>query len=597
MNFKIKPRIPALCFFALCMLLLGVFKADLLYHMEQFSLFSSKPDFLVKFFEQPGGLLTLCGTFLTQFCHYPLLGALILTAILFLLAYVVRKSVGLEGRTAVLAFIPALFLVLFVTRFDYSIYHQKTYGMVYSQALGFLAAMSIFLLYKKVFAGKKYGCVLTALAASAGYLLFGIYGIFAAVLITISSFQNKENRWANLAATVILGAALPYLCANASGFFPRVNRQFTYFAGTPCLDFVENFICFVPLILTGVALIALLFCKGLKKNAVYIITAVSVLLVIGGSNLDPNFNAVMKMERAVGNRNWDKALKVAARHDNPTRVQVLYRDVALYNKGLLTEQMFTYPDGSAPLKSHAYMPVSMVCGTPVFYYTGMFNNCDQITMELSTAYSKNIHYYKYQTLTAIISGEWDIARKYLNMISGSWFERKWVKRYSAFVDNPESMEKDMEYQMLRPLQNCDAGDYDGETTVEKAMYNHFSVLKPANEFQFEWQMAMLMMQKSVEDFIYLFFEYHESLGNHHITRGNAQALALFGGLLGNGDLMQDIVSTLSAQQLILRQFSQFANGLNAFQDMGGPDAQKWAKEHYPGTYWYYYYFINDLKSN
>ena len=102
-------------------LFLWLLKGDLLYHMEQYSYFSFHGDFPVKFFEQPGGLLSLLGAFLTQFCHFPVLGALVIALSFSLLAYLVRKAFRLEGKKAWLALVPSLFLLLFITRLDYTI--------------------------------------------------------------------------------------------------------------------------------------------------------------------------------------------------------------------------------------------------------------------------------------------------------------------------------------------------------------------------------------------------------------------------------------------------------------------------------------------
>ena len=107
-------------------LVLALFKTDLLYHLEQFSLFCADGDYLRAFFEQPGGMLALAGAFLTQFCHFPVLGAALFGLCLSLLSWLVGKAFDLEGRAAWLSVLPALFLLLFVTRLDYSIYLFRT---------------------------------------------------------------------------------------------------------------------------------------------------------------------------------------------------------------------------------------------------------------------------------------------------------------------------------------------------------------------------------------------------------------------------------------------------------------------------------------
>ena len=247
---------PLACFAVLSLALLAGFKADLLYHMEQYSLFGSGREFLASFFEQPGGLLALAGAFLTQFCHFPLLGALLLTALLCLLALVVAKTFGLEGRNEWLAYIPSLFLVLFVTRLDYSIYLQKTYGLVYSQALGFLATTALVFLYKRSIRGKKESWLFPALVVIVGYPLIGAYALAAAVLVALEALRSGAARWASLGVALAAGAAVPLLCANVGALYPRINRHFAFWEGLPYMEFTGNFMCQLPLILAFAALAA-----------------------------------------------------------------------------------------------------------------------------------------------------------------------------------------------------------------------------------------------------------------------------------------------------------------------------------------------------
>ena len=153
-------------------LFLVLFKTGLLYHLEQYSLFCPKGEYLRSFFEQPGGVLALVGAFLTQFCHFPVLGAALFALCLCLLTWLTGKAFGLEGKAAWLATLPALFLLLFVTRLDYSIYLFKTYGLLFSQVLGYTAVAGLVLVYRKCFLGRRCAPVFPALVILAGYPLF-----------------------------------------------------------------------------------------------------------------------------------------------------------------------------------------------------------------------------------------------------------------------------------------------------------------------------------------------------------------------------------------------------------------------------------------
>lgn len=587
---------PLACFAAISMIMLVGFKADLLYHMEQYSLFGWGKEFLAAFFEQPGGLLALLGAFLTQFCHFPLLGALLLTALLCLLALVVAKTFGLEGKKEWLAYIPSLFLVLFVTRIDYSIYLQKAYGLVYSQALGFLAATALLLLFKKCVQGKKAAWLFVAGVIVLGYPLIGAFALVAAVLVVLESFRSGKGRWTSLATTLVAGAAVPMLCSHLHGLYPRMNRQFAYFMGFPYMDFVSTFMCQLPLVLAFAALAVLVFADSFGKKVPVSAFVVCALALIGLTNWDGDFNAALKMERAVGSRDWDKVLKVAARRQKPTRALVEYRNIALYNKGELTEKMFTYPDGGTRLKTPAEIPVSMVCSVPVQYWCGMVNSCERSCMEFSTSYSKNIFYYKFQTMSALIKGDYDLAAKYMEVVKDNWFQGAWVRRYQTFLDSPQTMAADKEYQMLIPLLDFAGAQADLATSLEAGMMHHYAYLDYVNEYAYEWQMAMILMQKNEPYFLKLFFDRYDNYNLTSVTKGVAEAAALIGGVSGDDGLLADIAEATAKRQDILRQFGSFANAMNLARDIDDPATIERFRSRYGGTYWFYYFFVNDIPS-
>ena len=573
-------------------LFLVLFKTGLLYHLEQYSLFCPKGEYLRSFFEQPGGVLALVGAFLTQFCHFPVLGAALFALCLCLLTWLTGKAFGLEGKAAWLATLPALFLLLFVTRLDYSIYLFKTYGLLFSQVLGYTVAAGLVLVYRKCFLGRRCAPVFPALVLLAGYPLFGSFSLIAAVLMALTALREGKLGLIELAVTLILGAAVPWLCRELPWVFPRIHRNFVYFAGFPYKEFVENGICQVPLILAFAAMAALCFLRKARGFAVPALVLAAVLAVGAGSNWDSGFRTVLGMERAVSQQDWDQVLKLAKKERTPNRIHVLYRNIALYGKGTLTEEMFRYPDGDAPLRSKAVFPISYICAAPVLYYCGMPNPCDRLAMEYSSTFCKNIHFYKYQAKTALLSGEYDLARKYLDMVDANWFQGKWVRRYRAFLDNPALMDEDPEFQRLRPLLQGAWTKYDAVAPLEEMLWAQFADPGYVNESVFEWQAACYLTRKDAERTLYCVFNRHELLPDAPVGTALAEGAALFASQSGDLDMMRELVGVLSSRQQVLRTFSQFSNALNAAGDLRSEKTKERFQARYEGTYWYYYYFMD-----
>lgn len=575
-------------------LFLVFFKTGLLYHLEQFSLFCPKGDWLRMFFEQPGGVLALAGAFLTQLAHYPVLGAALFALLLCLLTFLTEKAIGLEGRAVWLSTLPALFLLLFITRLDYSVYLFRTYGLLYSQVLGFCVASALVLLYRKCFLGKRSGPLFVAAVVIIGYPLFGAFALLSALLMALLALRKQG--FTELAVALLLGASVPWLCRELPWIFPRIHRKYVYFAALPYMEFLDNFICLVPLILAGAATIALCFLRKAGRIAVPVLLGGTLLIVVGGSYWDRGFHTVLAMEKAVSQQDWDKVLKLAQKEKDPNRIHVLYRDVALYQKGALTEKMFQYPDGDAPLHTRAPFPISNICGVPVLYYCGMINPCDRLAMEYSSTFCKNIHYYKYQAKTALVSGEYELARKYLDMVDVNWFEGKWVRRYRAFLENPALMDADEEFQRLCPLLRDVPTEFEASGPLQEMLYAHFANPEYVNESVFEWQAAFYLIQKDADRTLDCLFGRLEQNPEAPIGTALAEGAALFASETGDPDLMRALTSVLANKTSVLKRFSKFGSDANNARDLESKKTQEWFADRYKGTYWYYYLFV-DVNTN
>lgn len=573
-------------------LFLILFKTGLLYHLEQYSLFCPKGDYLRSFFEQPGGVLALIGAFLTQFCHYPVLGAALFALLMCLLTFLTEKAFALEGKAVWLSTLPALFLLLFITRMDYSVYLFRTYGLLYSQLLGFCATSALILLYRKFFLGKRFSPLFVAAVVLIGYPLFGAFALLAALLMALLALQEGKQGFIDLALVLLLGFAVPWLCGNWSGVFPRIHRKFVYLAAFPYMEFPDNFICLVPLILAASATVALCFLRKVGRVTVTVLVAVTLLLVAGGSNWDRGFHTVLGMEKAVSRQDWDKVLKLAKKEKNPNRVHVLYRNVALYETGALLEKMFQYPDGDAPLHTLAQFPISNICGVPVLYYCGMINPSDRLAMEYSSTFCKNIHYYKYQAKTALVSGEYELARKYLDMVDANWFQGDWTGRYRAFLDNPALMDADKEFQRLRPLLRNNPKDFEASGPLQEMLFAHFENPDYVNEAYYEWQTAFYLIQKDADRTLYSLFNRLDLVPDAPVGMAVAEGAALFGSESGDMEVMRAITSVLRNRNSVLQRFTQFSKAANNTRDSDSEETKEWFAAHYGGTYWYYYLFVD-----
>jgi len=587
-----KFRIKNIIFGAACAAVLFALRSNLLYHMEQFSMFTGSGEQLAAFMEQPGGALQLAGAFLTQFCHFPLVGAVLIALCLCILAALTDEAFKLDRMAWPMAFLPSLFLLLFIMRLDYSVYIMKEYGLLFSQILGLTVSVGIVIIYRKWLTNSKLRTAFIPLMVIVGFPLFGMYAPLGALLIVIC---EKESRLANLVSAIVISATLPVLCACIPGIYERANLNYIFFAGFPCIEFPGQFLSSVfPIILAIISLPVLAFSSnaGWKISVPTAVTAIAIVAVF--SNWDKDLATVLDMERAVCEERWDDIIKEAKKSEETTRAQVLYRNIALFQKGRLTEDMFTYPEVSRDMETG--IDIGFICAAPALHFCGMVNSCDRLAMEASASFSKNLFYTKLLARDAIARGENDLAKKYISIVDDCWFQRAWVRKHLAFLSNQENMKKDRTFSSILSLMQQESTKFDVVEPVESMIRRNFSTADYINEDVYEWQMATFLTWKDSKTPVYCMFNRQEMFPNAHITKGIAEAMALFVSMTEDRDMMVSLVNVMSSQRNVLKNFSGFSNDINRTVDMKSKKTEEYFRKHYGRSYWMYYYFNENTES-
>ena len=213
-------------------------------------------------------------------------------------------------------------------------------------------------------------------------------------------------------------------------------------------------------------------------------------------------------------------------------------------------------------------------------------------MEYSSTFCKNIHFYKYQAKTALASGEYELARKYLDIVDANWFEGKWVRRYRTFLEDPAQREADPEYQRLRPLLRNPWTEFEVAAPLQEMLYVHFADPGYVNEAVFAWQVAFALIQKDADLTLSCLFNRLDLLPDAPIGTALAEGAALFASELGDADLMRALAPVLAKSGTVLQRFSKFGSAANGTPDFDSDQVKEWFAAHYGKTYWYYYLFVD-----
>ena len=536
---------------------------------------------------QPGVALPVLGSILTQIGGASsILQAVLVLLSLFLLTVVmnaIRRSQKQED-TWMADMLPAIFAFLFISGFDYSLHVFRAQGLLYSQTLGLISAALAILVWIRI-KDKRWNLLYPVAVVVVGYPLIGIYSLLAALAIVLTALTDR--RWGAAALGVLCIALVPLIYTHF--VFTHIDTKYTFLAGSPYMDFVDNHKRFIPLALAMVSMVILpLFKTGLKgtaSQAVFVLAAVACIVAFSYRN--HNFHLEIAMQQAVERNDWDRALKLASKSGNPTRIIVMYRNIALFHKGQLCDRMFTFSNESVDIDTPAQISQTEVCAPTVFFYNGLINYSTRWAWEMSMMFQRTLDRYKYQAKVALFTGKENpaLVEKYLDIIGRNMYQRKW--------DNPTLLANDPEYAMFRQLDRFEEVKYMSSAVVENTINNHYLLQENPEGIMLDLALASAMTMKDIDMFWYYYDKLLQS--GRRIPTHVGEAAILFAYIGRNQAEIDAVARDLGGpRSSIVSKFVNFSSEASAASS--GEDKARF-KEKYGDTYWYYIYFVKDITTD
>ena len=594
------PLIAGLAFAALTWLLLNIFEHEYLFRVQELSLWLPTKVYFDERMMVPGGLMTYIASFLTQFFYYPMLGSLIYVALLLLVQWLAKKTFNIPARWSLVALLPAVLILCCSMEAGYWIFQIKTQGYFYSMLVGFLFTLSGIRLYQLT---KGWGRYIAIVAIAAiGYPVCGFYALLA--LLAIAVLNAKERNFGLVLLCLAAAGATPVLYYNV---YEQTRFIFMFSAGMPAFQFsTRDLFTWIPYILLYLFPLVMPFIplkseeaptKQRKLIELSAGVAVLVALPLVFWFRDPNFRAEIKMNHHMERLEWRKALDVAkAQKQTPTRLIVLNRNLSLLKLGKIGDEMFHYLDGGEPANSPFEIRLMQVGGKMLYYHYARMNFCYRWCLEDAVEYGWKVDYLKYMVKTSLISGEYDLAMKYINTLKKTLFYKGWAKDYEKFVKDPSLIAKDREFAGILPLYQY-PDQLDGDNTlVEIYLLNYFAHAYNEQRTPMFDETALMcaLTLKDIPTFWNCFFRYVNSHKTNRMPIHYQEAALLYGNLEKTVD-----ISKMPFDKSVKLRFQDFMNYAqkNAVENVEkDPEAKKRFYERYGDTFWYFYFFIRDVKS-
>ena len=567
-------------------------KGGVLRKAADLSAVSFEGGFLRDFLNRPGGLLEYFGLLLTQAGHFPAAGILLMLVLMAWAAYSCRQIYGHNP----FIWVPALCMLVFWTGMDYNLHTMRAVGYAFSQLLGIAAACAI----ASSSTGRRRPALFGIFSLIVFYPLLGGYAVTAALSCAAIHLANKgKTGLKSLCLTVLFTAILPQIATRL--VYTHTDPTFTYLTGMPYFDFNGNWTRWIPI---ATACISLILLSTLRKTldkplSGFMSFIISVFLSAGlvlFTYKDRNFHAEISMEQAIEANDWDKVLKIAEGLEHPTRIGVMYRNIALLYKGELLEKLFTFSDEYSPIATKAPVSMTMVCAPVSFFYNGMLQFSARWAMECTLLYQPGVQRYKYLAKAALFSGteKRELVEKYLRLIGQNAGQKRWVKKYRSYLDNPELLAQDPEYLMAKALNEYKEPKFMSSTVVEDTFLWLFPTLEPVQGPLLELSIGYTLIAKDAEYFWPKYDTWVKEGGS--LPKAMAEAALLFAYIERNEARLADVLDRIGGENSpVLKRFNAFSEAMT--KSSGSKSGMEYFRKRFGDTYWYYCSFVKDFDIN
>lgn len=641
MQSSIKKALPVLITALVLWTILVFTQKPVLLKTGDLSLFLFDWTFLKESFMIPGGFLGWAGSFFTQFLYIPWLGSL-LWVLLLVLSYSITKRVfDIPSELAILAAIPAALLLIANMSLGYGMFIMRQQDYFFAPTLGYLLIIGISAATKNSNNIWKQIVILTV-SAFAGFFLAGVFaliGVLTAGILVLVKSRISSTSICTAIVSLILFIAVPFILY---GFFYRYRLIDSWTLGLPSISDSEwtDSIRLPFWILFGYVLL-LSSCGGLlsktesvNNRKLRLVNPIVSILVAGTISLvwykDSNFKAELEMSLATDRGDWHQVVEIYRKASTkfngrekeayekrksllsgtndpsqinsivyefeaglfePTRLMVMFRDLALLKQGKALDVAFSMRDGGKEQKSLNQVPMAFQAGRQLYMNYGVVNMAYRWCLEDQVEHGWCFGTLKYMATYATLMNETEFAAKYLDKLDKTLFYRKWSRKQRYLSEHVQDMVQARPYKEIIPLMSFPDQMSNDRVKCETYLMSHFADDR-GNDASPEFDQAALfwaMRTQNIDLFWNKLAMYFSTFNGTRLPRHVQEAILLYSNLEKRQtgiSIDDDIVKRYESFQTFLKQSS-----FHTEQEAKYPI---WLK--FGDTFYYYYYFVRGLKT-
>ncbi|MBO4673880.1 MAG: hypothetical protein J5616_05990 [Bacteroidaceae bacterium] len=611
--------------------------SDVLWMAQEKEYFTSNALYLKQCMHQPGGFIGWVAAFLTQFFYHPKWGACIMVAIWVASMWMSKFAFKVKAAWMAILAIPVVCLLVSMVDNGYWVYYTKQTGFWFYGTVGYFMAI-LMMLFHSFFDRKRFGSIITTTLVAFTYPIGGWYTLLALAYISARNLaksirlaieahkhphaksdpmvvddQPQYGSWYGKILMPLypwlLILLVPLVCRR---FYAGIRLEDAWILGFPAFenDLLVSQHPVVPFMF--LAAIPLLFpflpkgkdIKGFKAVLVCLVTIAmmvcSYMWVDKNEFKNYNYHAEIRMYKAAEEQDWDKVLdEMGGIPGDASREMVLLKNVALLNTGEIGNKMFHYNNmGEPPVNGFDTLNVHMVqtAAPLLYYYHGKTNFASRWCIENSVEFGYDFGNLKMLARCALVNGEMDVAKKYLNILKTSLFYDEWAEKLLPITDKPELIKEYHEFDAVRELRDHMGTVLDGDNGLcEMYLLNYFSnTMNKDDKLLQELTLDYALIQKDIQLFWPRFFLYAELHQGEAMPTHYQEAAYLYGHL----EPQNVNISNMPFDKTVKERYEGFQQLSQSLLNSGmqTKDVGEAMKSSYGDTFYWFYFFCRDVHS-
>ena len=586
----------------LAALALVFYENEYLWKVQELNLFLFTGMFFCQQMVVPGGLLIWVGEFFTQFFYHPWLGVVLLAIWWGIHVAVSAHALRIPLKWLTLLLIPLSMFLINNVDLGYWVYYLKLPGHFFIPVIGVTMALAMVLAFRKTTAKYQARLFFLLVAAFVSYPLMGAYGLFSIVLMAAISWRldDLNTNWRVIytitALVLVWGVPLIYYRT----VYYQTSLEDLYVAALPVFVVDKSYNAFyLPyFVIAAFYLLASFTYKkrdiheNVKRWAVWNIgQACLIALAIYGVGRfwfkDYNFHKELRMQRCMEQNDWAGMLsQETINDDEPTRAIVMLRNLALSRLGRQGDEMYHYRIGSKKPDSPFPVKMTQVAGKSIYYHYGQANYCYRWCLEDGVEQGWRAEYLQYMTRCCIINGEYQSARKYIDLLKRTLYFKDWAEEQEALMSNEKALKSDAGYGPVFHMMGYEDRLTSDRSLVEYYLYFELAGIESDDPILQEQTLIAAMWTKDIATFWPKFFKYIQLHSGQRMPIHYQEAAYLYGNLEHQVD-----ISKFPFDDVVVNTYQNF---MARAQQYAGMSEEMMKERFYPefGHTFYYEYFLN-----